>query len=403
LRESQLAEDVKAFPKIILVFLAVDWPVFSRRPMVQALAKVVKEYGSTVVAVNRPLCPLSTLVRKPMRFGEMFSAAEIKDIGENLRLFSPKYFIHDQIAQQVGMLERLNVAALRYSYRYLAAKLGISEKAPLVWYYDPQQGYVTRLFPDSFCVYEIYDSLNDIWGRPRPRADALEVKWRSQVDLLLTTSQKLFDRYSPYYGNAFPFGNGLDRDAFNKFCDEKVKPHPDIVRIPGPRIGYAGNISERLDWGLIKGMARLRPEWSFVFVGGINCEESFSEVRQFRNIHFAGAYPQERVPSVVKGFDVGILPYLNNPFFDCLNPLKFYENAAAGIGSVSSPIEELNHFPIAVVRTVPNEPQRWVETVADFLSSERSQTREVGREVASQFIWEDMTAALMRRMQQLLP
>jgi hypothetical protein len=394
---------VKAFPKIILVFLAVDWPIFSRRPMIKALAKVAKELGSTVVAVNRPLCPLSTLVRKPNRFSEMLSAARIEDIGENLRLFSPKYFIHDRIARHAGALEWLNVVALRYSYQYLAARLGISEKAPLVWYYDPQQGYVTRLFPDSFHVYEIYDSLNDIWGRPRPRADALEVKWRSNVDLLLTTSQKLFDRYSPHYRNALPFGNGLDRDAFNKFCDETVKPHPDIVKIPGPRIGYAGNISERLDWELIKGMAKLRPDWSFVFVGrvgGINHERI---MQNSPNICFPGEYRYEEVPSIVKGFDVGIMPYLNNPFFDYLNPLKFYENAAAGIGSVSSPIEELSHFPIAAVRTVPNEPQRWVETLADLLFSEKSRTREVVREVASYFIWEDMTVALMKRIQPLLP
>ncbi len=356
-----------------------------------------------VVAVNRPLCPLSTLVRKPKRFGEMFSRDRIEEIGENLRLFSPKYFVHDQIAQRSGALEWLNVAALRHSYRYLAARLRISEEAPLVWYYDPQQGYVTRLFPDGFCVYEIYDSLNDIWGRPRPWADALEAKWRSKVDLLLTTSRKLFDRYSPHYRNALPFGNGLDRDAFNKFCDEGIKPHPDIVKIPGPRIGYAGNISERLDWRLIKGMAKLRPEWSFVFVGrvgGIDCKRI---TQDYPNIRFPGEYRYEEVTAIVKGFNVAMLPYLNNPFFDCLNPLKFYESAAAGIGSVSTPIEELDHFPIAVVRTVPNEPQRWVETVADFLSSERSRTREMGREVASQFIWEDMTAALMGRMQQLLP
>ncbi|TFH65568.1 MAG: hypothetical protein E4G91_02010 [Candidatus Zixiibacteriota bacterium] len=394
---------MKAFPKIILVFLAVNWPIFSRRPMVKALAKVAKEHGSTVVAVNRPLCPLSTLVRKPERFGEMFSAARIEDIGENLRLFSPKYFVHDQIAQHAGTLERLNVAALRHNYQYLAARLGISEKAPLVWYYDPQQGYVTRLFPDSFCVYEIYDRLSNIWGRPRPLADALEVKWRSKVDLLLTTSRKLFDRYSPHYRNALPFGNGLDRDAFNKFCDEAIKPHPDIVKIPGPRIGYAGNISERLDWELIKGMARLRPEWSFVFVGRVGGIDSGRITQDNPNIRFLGEYKYEEVPAIIKGFDVGIMPYLNNPFFDYLNPLKFYENAAAGIGSVSSPIEELNHFPVAIVRTVPNEPRRWVDTLADILSSERSQTREVGREIASQFIWEDMTAALMEKMQQLLP
>ncbi len=371
--------------------------------MVKALAKVAKEHGSTVVAVNRPLCPLSTLVRKPKRFGEMSSTARIENIGENLRLFSPKYFVHDQIAQHAGALEWLNVAALRHSYRYLAAQLGISEKAPLVWYYDPQQGYVTKLFPDSFCVYEIYDSLNDIWGRPRPRADALEVKWRSKVDLLLTTSRKLFDRYSPHYRSAFPFGNGLDRDAFNKFCDEAVKPHPDIIKIPGPRIGYAGNISERLDWGLIKGMARLRPEWSFVFVGRVGGIDYERITQDYPNIHFPGEYRYEEVPAIVKGFDVGIMPYFDNDFFRYSNPLKFYEFAAAGIRSVSSNMEELSRFSQEIVVICKNEADLWIEQIGGFLARREIPVVAIGKDITRQFLWEEMNALVISQIERIIP
>jgi hypothetical protein len=393
---------VKAFPKIILVFLAVDWPIFSRRPMIKALAKVAQKHGSTVVAVNRPLCPLSTLVRKPKRFVEMFSATGIEAIGENLILFSPKYFIHDQIAQHTRTLEWLNVAALRHSYRHLEDRLGISEKAPLVWYYDPQQGYVTRLFPESFCVYEIYDSLSDIGGRPRPRAEALEVKWRSKIDLLLTTSRKLFDRYSPHYRDSLPFGNGLDRDAFNKFCDDAIKPHPDIVKIPGPRIGYAGNISERLDWGLIKDMARLRPEWNFVFVGRVGGIDSEGIGRAFPNIRFPGEYPYEEVPAIVKGFDIGIMPYFDNDFFRYSNPLKFYEFAAAGIRSVSSNMEELNSFSQETVVICRNEADLWIEQIELFLSRKEIPLAAIGREIAGRFLWEEMNAQVIGQIERIV-
>ncbi|MBU2624143.1 MAG: hypothetical protein KKG33_01130, partial [candidate division Zixibacteria bacterium] len=62
---------MSSFPKVILGFLMVDWPLFMRRKMLYALAEAAEKYGSTVVAVNRPLCQISTIVRKPQRAREL--------------------------------------------------------------------------------------------------------------------------------------------------------------------------------------------------------------------------------------------------------------------------------------------------------------------------------------------
>ena len=393
---------MKALPKIILIFLSVDWPIFSRRPMARALATMAKEFGTTVVAVNRPLCPLSTLVRKPRRMSEFLHAPRLENVAENLWLFSPKYFVHDQIAGYARLLENLNLMALRRSYANLTAKLNIEERAPLIWYYDPQQGYVTRLFRDSFCIYEIYDSLTDMWGNPRPRSDRLEVKWRSRVDLLLTTSRKLFDKYSPYYRNAVPFGNGLDKESFAKYLDENIRPHTDILKIHGPRIGYAGNISERLDWKLIKSMAKSRPQWSFVFVGRTSGIPREAISRECANIHFMGEYSYEEIPAIVKAFDVGIMPYFDNQFYRHSNPLKFYELAAAGIRSISSRMDELYQFPSDFVRICQNQTEQWVAAIEEFLDHESADAHQVGAEIASRFLWEDMSMAVLRKATEML-
>jgi hypothetical protein len=59
-----MAYKEKTFPRILLIFLSVDLPLFMRRPMLYAMAQSSKKYGMTVVAVNRPLCPASTILRK---------------------------------------------------------------------------------------------------------------------------------------------------------------------------------------------------------------------------------------------------------------------------------------------------------------------------------------------------
>ena len=78
------------FPKIIIIFLSVDWDLFNRREMVKAFAKTAGKYGSTVIAVNRPLCPLTTIVTKRHRLDELFHAPKVETINDNLFLFSPK-------------------------------------------------------------------------------------------------------------------------------------------------------------------------------------------------------------------------------------------------------------------------------------------------------------------------
>ncbi len=50
----------KSLPKLILVFMKVDRPIFMRWKMIEALADAAVPYGTTVVAMNRPLCPFST-------------------------------------------------------------------------------------------------------------------------------------------------------------------------------------------------------------------------------------------------------------------------------------------------------------------------------------------------------
>ena len=106
--------------------------------MIVALAESAMKFGVTIVAVNRPLCPLSTFLRKPHRRKELFSKPHLEKLTDNLYLFSPKYFIHDFVANRIRILELLSRLALKRSYRYLTDQINIDEPNPLTWYYYPQ-------------------------------------------------------------------------------------------------------------------------------------------------------------------------------------------------------------------------------------------------------------------------
>jgi teichuronic acid biosynthesis glycosyltransferase TuaH len=105
------------------------------------------------------------------------------------------------------------------------------------------------------------------------------------------------------------------------------------------------------------------------------------------------------MPSVLKSFDFGFMPYRDNDFFRYSNPLKIYEYAAAGLRTVSSNMVELSDYPQEIVKIVPNTPEHWVGAIQAYLESDSSSARKVGVELARKFIWEDMTAVLLERLQ----
>jgi hypothetical protein len=389
---------MKALPKIILLFAAVDIPLYMRMPMVYALAESAGERGSTVVIINRPLCPLSTLIRKPKRFGQLFGKPRLEKLADHFYAYSPRYVIHDRIAASIPFLEHLNIMALRKSYSHLQKRLNINEPAPMIWFNYPQQGYVRHLFDDSFRILEIYDNLADNLGHESPAVKGMEIRMRDRIDLLLTTSHKLQEKYAQPYRRSFMFGNGLTRGTFERLSDPDLQARPDILEIPSPRLGYAGMISERLDWQLITNLADREPSWNFIFAGYISDPNIPARMKRFPNIHFTGEFPHDDVPSILKGFDKGLMPYLDNPFFHFLNPLKFYEMAAAGLASISSNIEELKRFPPEVVRVVPGRAEQWQETLHEMLDADPTAAGKAGPDIAQELSWEDMTAALLDRI-----
>ncbi|MFQ5499643.1 MAG: glycosyltransferase [Candidatus Zixiibacteriota bacterium] len=199
------------------------------------------------------------------------------------------------------------------------------------------------------------------------------------------------------------FGNGLSQSTYQRLCDSSTKPRPDIMAVPSPRIGYAGVISERLDVALRTALARQQPNWHFVLVGPVTNAAVGRRLQTHANIHLFEPVLQSEMPSVLRSFDVGLMPYLDNAFFHYLNPLKFYEMAAAGLHSVSSNVSELRQFSNELVTVLPNDPDLWCGAIDKAQSLDTGQVREAGKKVAREFIWEDMAAALLHDIADYYP
>jgi len=100
--------------------------------------------------------------------------------------------------------------------------------------------------------------------------------------------------------------------------------------VPKPVIGYFGNIERRIDFNMLKAVFEQNPDKNFVFVGPMLKEYVPEWFFKVPNVYLKGAVPYSEMPAVVKGFDVGIIPFKKDEGSNKIFPLKLFEYMGAG-------------------------------------------------------------------------
>ncbi|OYV97547.1 MAG: hypothetical protein B7Z68_03160 [Acidobacteria bacterium 21-70-11] len=134
-------------------------------------------------------------------------------------------------------------------------------------------------------------------------------------------------------------------------------------------IGYVGAIADWFDFELVADLAVAYPFDEIVVVGPIadSVADKAAKLASFPNVRLLGKTAYNRVPGLVRQFDVAILPFRRNAITDATNPLKLYEYMSAGVPVVTTGLEE-----ISLITGRQNPAYlRIAQTTADFL-------REVG-------------------------
>ena len=132
-----------------------------------------------------------------------------------------------------------------------------------------------------------------------------------------------------------PIGNGVEVARFQAAAPTDSLPGD----ASAPVLGYVGSLHSWFDVPLIATLARSLPGARVVLVGPAH-PSTRGELERVSastpNLFWLGLKPYSEIPSIVRAFRVGLIPFRRTPLTEAVNPVKLYEYAAAGIPCVTT-------------------------------------------------------------------
>ncbi|MGI8693466.1 MAG: glycosyltransferase, partial [Geodermatophilaceae bacterium] len=171
---------------------------------------------------------------------------------------------------------------------------------------------------------------------------ALEDALLKTADRVLYVSYALMSEDQPTVGNRGVFiDHGVDLEHFSTRAESE---QPAQLRVlPRPRIGFFGGLDDYVvDIDLIERLADEIPHAQIVLVGAATCP--MDRFERYPNVHWFGFQPYSDIPGFGSGFDVAIMPWLDNDWIRLCNPIKLKEYLALGLPVVSIDYPQLHAY-----------------------------------------------------------
>ena len=192
-------------------------------------------------------------------------------------------------------------------------------------------------------------------------------------------------------------GNGVEFEHF-------ATPRPvaaDLAALPRPRIGYVGLLSHFLDFETLETLRRARRGGTLVLVGPPNpaTTRQVADLAAREGVAVLGPRPYAEVPAIMQGLDVGVIPFrAQNRYVQGINPNKVYQFLAAGLPTVTTPVQDLDPvFPSLQFASTPTETAAAVGRALD-----ESVDAEACRALARPHDWSGLAARMVSEIEHTL-
>jgi glycosyltransferase involved in cell wall biosynthesis len=236
---------------------------------------------------------------------------------------------------------RFNAWLIRQQVRVVAKVIGIGS-TPSIGVTIPSAWPVVRKMRRSALLYNRSDLQSAFPEADNAWVASLEDHLLESSDRVLYVSHELMRMdHDKVGGRGYFLDHGVDLEHFSLEGEPRISQ--EVATIRTPRIGFFGGLDDYVvDLDLLRRTAVELPEVQLVLIGDATC--AMEQLTALPNVHWLGYRPYETIPALARGFDVALMPWLDNEWIRFANPIKLKEYLALGLPVVTTEYPEVDAY-----------------------------------------------------------
>ncbi len=240
------------------------------------------------------------------------------------------------------LLARVNDMAVASTLNHLIRIFGI-RRYVLINSFNPIYGrFMSLRVKPALSVYQCVDDMSQAPYMKKHGAN-LENQCIADADFTLVTSSELKRLKSLYSDRVFLLPNAADVGLFRQAIQSPLPRPRDLAVIPEGKkvITYMGNICQRLDYELLKKIAKAHDDKFLLMIGPAARKDYISSgLASMPNVVFTGKKNIDELPAYLQHSNCCIIPFLCNQLTRSIYPLKINEYLSAGRPVVTTNFSE---------------------------------------------------------------
>lgn len=257
---------------------------------------------------------------------------------------------------------------------------------PVVYYTSAAHSDMVRNYRPSLIVFDSVDEPSGEFEGWKPYYDHAV----RTADVVLATSQKLYNMARMLNANTYLIPNGCDYEYFSQASSRTLPIPAEMQNLPRPIIGYIGVLATWCDFELIDQMARNFPNYSFVMIGP---KYNVNELPQHPNLHWLGFRHYSELVHYAQMFDVGIIPFKLTSMVEAVNPIKMWEYMAVGMPVVTTALPEAKQYEGLVYHS--NGYSEFFSNITRALADTSAERRRERMELAERNSWRERSQEII--------
>jgi len=353
--------------------------------------------GHKVLFIERQVGPEQLIRDQALRTRKMNSwkSPRLRQLKENLWLWQPPLLPPGRYYNT--FLNRLGQEFLAKQVQNLLETIGLS--SPILWLYPPQSSPLLGRFNEILSLYHCIDNFSGNQRKfKRQIMQNEENDLLRRVDLVFTHSEGLLNRYQGITRRKISL---VPSAADVAHFQSTTSVDPLLSNIPHPRLGVMGTFDARLDVSLLIEIFRSQNTWQLVLIGPLRLERiDLKNLLRLPNVNYLGPQPFEKLPALLNGIDIFLIPYVVDELTKYISPIKLYEYLAVGKPIVSTNLPEVSSLKEYV--RFAQVAQDFAQQIHEGLISDTQAQWSARRSEARQHSWENRLNLMMRNISDTL-